>query len=218
MLKKIKQETADILLKINAITIRPRKPFKYNSGILSPIYIDNRLIISCPEVRKKIINFYIKVIQKKIGLDKIDLLSGTSTAAIPHAAFLAQKLDLPMVYVRGSKKEHGKENQIEGKLKKGQRVLVIEDHISTGGSLIENAEAIKKAGGKVENAVAITTYLMKTAKQKFKKCKIEVDTLTDFKIIVERAIINGYIKEEDKKSVLDWAQDPKNWGRKFGFE
>ncbi len=216
--KQIAYKTAELLLNINAISLRPRKPFKFTSGILSPIYIDNRIIISHPKIRKQIINFYIKLIKEKIKLDNVELLSGTATAAIPHAAFISQKLNLPMVYVRDTKKGHGKENQIEGEVEKGQKVVIIEDHISTGGSLIGNTKSIRKAGGKVKYAVATTTYLMKKAEVTFKKFKIKVFTLTDFKQIIDVAIKKKYIKKEDKDLVLSWAKDPKNWGKKFGFE
>ena len=218
MNKDIRQKTAELLLGIKAISIRPHKPFKYTSGILSPIYIDNRIVMSFPKVRGKIIDFYIKIIDEKIGLDKVDLLSGTATAAIPQTAFIGQKLNLPMVYVRDTRKGHGRENQIEGRVKKGQKIVIIEDHISTGGSLVGNAKAIRAAGGKVKYAIATTTFLMKKAETGFKKGKIKVFCLTDFKKIIDVAIKKKYLKEEDKELVLKWAEDSKNWGKKFGFE
>jgi len=218
MNKKIAEKTTNLLLSIQAISIRPYKPFRYTSGILSPIYIDNRLIISCPKVRKRIISFYIEIIRERIGLEKVELLSGTATAAIPHAAFISQKLNLPMVYVRDTKKGHGKKNQIEGVIKKGQKALIIEDHISTGGSLVGNAKAVRSAGGKVKYAIGTTTYLMAKAEENFKKEKIKVLTLTDFKKIIDVAVKKKLIKKEDRNLVLAWAKDPKNWGKKFGFE
>ena len=156
--------------------------------------------------------------KEKIGLDRIDLLSGTATAAVPHAAFIAQRLNLPMVYVRGSKKRHGKENKIEGIVKKGQRVVIIEDLISTGKSLIGNLKAIRKAGGKVKYAITTTTYLMKKAETNFKKNKIKVFTLTDFKKTIDVAVKKKYINQKDRDLVLQWGRNPKNWGKKFGFE
>lgn len=218
MAQNISKKTAELLLGIKAIDLRPKKPFRFTSGILSPIYIDNRIVMSFPKVRNKIIGFYIKVIKEKIGLTKVNLLSGTATAAIPQAAFIAQKLNLPMVYVRGTKKGHGKENQIEGVVKKGQKLIVIEDHISTGGSLVGNVKAIRAAKGIVKYAVVTTTYLMKSAAESFKKSKIRVLSLTDFKEIIEVAIKKGYLKEKDRDLVLKWAENPKNWGKKFGFE
>ncbi len=201
------------LLDIKAISLRPHKPFKFTSGILSPIYIDNRITISYPDLRDKIIAQYIKIIKNDIGLDNIDVVSGTATAAIPHAAFIAQKLNLPMVYVREKKKGHGKENQIEGVVKKGQKVLVIEDHISTGGSLIGNTKAIRNAGGKVSYAIANTNFLMIKAAQNFKKLDIKVFSITDFETIVTTAVKTGYLKDKDKELVLSWASNPEKWGR-----
>ena len=211
-------KTAQLLLKIKAVLLRPQKPFRYTSGILSPIYIDNRLIISYPSVRQKIVRFYVQVLKTQIGLTNIDLLSGTATAAIPHTAFVAQKLKLPMVYVRDTKKGHGRENQIEGVVKKGQKVVIIEDHISTGGSLLGNVRAIRSAGGRVKYAVATTTYLFKTADQAFKKAKIKVFTLTNFKDIVDVAVKEGYMKEKHRHLVLEWAYNPQAWGKRFGYE
>lgn len=215
--KNIANKTAELLLDIKAIEIKPKKPFKFTSGILSPIYIDNRIIISYPKVRDKIINYYIWVIKNKIGFKNVELLSGTATAAIPHASFIAQKLNLPMVYVRDAKKGHGKQNQIEGIVKKGQKVVIIEDHISTAGSLISNIRAVRRAKGKVRYGVATTTYLMKKAFDSFKNEKIKVFTLTDFNEIINTAISKKLINKNDKDLVLDWAKDPKNWGKKYGF-
>ncbi|MFC1711223.1 orotate phosphoribosyltransferase [Patescibacteria group bacterium] len=215
---KIAQTTAKMLLEIKAISIRPKNPFVFTSGILSPIYIDNRIVMSRPKTRKKIISFYLNILKNKIGLSNIDLLSGTATAAIPHAAFISQKLNLPMIYVRGKKKGHGKENQVEGLIKKGQKVVVIEDHISTGGSLIGNLRAVRKAGGKVKYAVSTTTFLFKKADNAFKKEKIKVFTLTNFKEIIEIAVKNDIIKASDREMVLEWNQNPKKWGKKYGFE
>lgn len=216
--ENITRKTAEMLLKIKAISIRPHNPFKFTSGILSPIYIDNRLVISYPKIRDKIIDFYIKVIKEKIGLNNVNLLSGTAMAAIPHAAFIAQKLNLPMIYVRDVKKGHGKENQIEGVIKKGQRVLVIEDHISTGGSLIGNVRAVRDAEGKVKYAVATTTYLTKKAKQNFQKTKVKVFTLTNYKDIIKVAVQQGYLKEKDRIAVLSWGENPESWGKKWDLK
>ncbi|PIS09608.1 orotate phosphoribosyltransferase [Candidatus Beckwithbacteria bacterium CG10_big_fil_rev_8_21_14_0_10_34_10] len=216
--KEISKKTAQLLLKIKAIQIRPEKPFKFTSGILSPIYIDNRILMSLPKERRKIINFYLKIIKEKIGVTKNTIFSGTATAAIFQTAYISQKLNLPMVYVRDTKKGHGGQNQIEGIVKKGQRAVVIEDHISTGGSLIGNLRALRKAGAKVNYAIATTTYLMKKASILFKKAKIKVYTLTDLKTIIDEAVKGKYIKASDKDLVLKWAENPPSWGKKFGFE
>lgn len=212
MTKNIAYKTAKLLLDINAISLRPHQPFEFTSGIKSPIYIDNRLIISYPEVRNKIVGYYIQLIKEKISIDKVQLLSGTSTAAIPWAAFTAQKMNLPMIYVRSKKKKHGKETQIEGKINAGQKTIVIEDHISTGGSLIENAETVRRNKGIVNYALAITTYLFHEAKEKFKQKKIKVIYMTDFETIINVAVEKGFLKEKDKKMVLSWNKNPRKWG------
>lgn len=214
---KVAKETAEMLLEIGAITLRPDKPFRFTSGIFSPIYIDNRIILSYPRVREKIIHFYIKVIKERIGLENIDLLSGTALSAIPYAAFISQKLNLPMVYVRETRKGHGKMNQIEGVIKRGQKVLIIEDHISTGGSLVGNVRAIRDAGGRVNYGVSITTYLMRSAKRNFEEAKIRVFSLTNFNQIIEVGIKKGYMKEKDKDLVFKWAENSQNWGKKLGL-
>jgi orotate phosphoribosyltransferase len=166
----------------------------------------------------KIISFYIKIIKEKIGLKNINLLSGTAMATIPQTAFIAQKLNLPMVFVRDSKKGHGKQNQIEGVVKRGQKVLVIEDHVSTGGSTVGNVKAIRDTGGRVKYAIATTTYLMKKAQESFNEDKVKVFYLTDFNKIIDVAVKQKYIKPKDKELVLEWAKDPSGWGKKFGFE
>lgn len=214
----ISRQTAKLLIGINAISINPKKPFRYTSGILAPIYIDNRLVMSYPEVRKKIVNSYIKVIKEKVGLKNVELLSGTATAAIPQAAFISHKLNIPMVYVRDTKKGHGKENQVEGVVKRGQKVLVIEDHISTGGSTVGNVKAIRAAGGGCRYAITTTTYLMKNAEDSFKKLRIKVFTLTNFEDIIDVAIESNVVRAKDKEMVLAWAKNSKGWGKKMGFE
>jgi orotate phosphoribosyltransferase len=216
--KNIPKEIAKSLLDIKAITLRPQKPFKYTSGLLGPVYTDNRIIISYPKVRSQIIDAYIEVIKKEIGLKNVDLLSGTATAAIPHAAFISQKMNLPMVYVRGSKKGHGKENQIEGVVEDGQKTVVIEDHISTSGSLVGNVRAIRRAKGTVNYAIATTTYQFPIADKSFKEVDIKVLTLTTFPIILDVALGMKYINAKDKHLVEDWLDDPKGWAKRHGFE
>lgn len=136
---------AQILIDTHAVSFRFNPPFTYTSGLKSPIYLDNRVIMSYPDKRKKIIDYYVDLIREHVA--EVDYISATATAAIPQGAWIAERLNLPMVYCRSSKKGHGKENQIEGYLKKGSRVVIIEDHISTAGSSVENAEAIRALGG-----------------------------------------------------------------------
>lgn len=211
-------ETAKLLFNIKALSLRPEKPFRYTSGMLSPIYIDNRVIFSFPDVRIKIVSFLISEIINKIGLSNFEILSGTASAAIPYTSFISQKLGIPMVYVRDSKKGHGKQNQVEGIVEKKQKVLIIEDHISTGGSTIGNARAIRDAGGKVKYAIAITSYQLQIANKNFKQAKLKVFTLTNIDAILKEAINRSYIKKNGSKIVLEWIKNPVNWGKKFGFE
>jgi orotate phosphoribosyltransferase len=213
---RLEIEIAAILLESNAVTLRPEKPFKYASGILSPIYCDNRLLISLPQAREKIIEAFIASI-KNIGL-KFDTVAGTATAGIPHAAWIADRLKKPMIYVRSESKDHGKENFIEGTIHKGEEALVVEDLISTGGSVINAVNAIRNVGAIANNCLAIFTYEMKKAKDAFKGINCKLYTLTNFTTLVKLACEKNYISKENEKTVLEWNQDPQGWARKMGFE
>lgn len=208
-------KVASILFNLGSVLIRPSRPFKYDSGIVSPVYVDNRLIISHPEEWKKVIKLMVETVNK---LGKVDVIAGTATAGIPHAALVAQKLNLPMVYVRPQPKDHGKGNQVEGIIKKGQRVVVIEDLISTGGSSIRVVKALRKMGAKVIGEVSIFTYGMKEADTNFRRAKVKLISLSNFKAATKIAVENGLLKQDQISIVLDWAKDPKNWGKKMGFE
>ena len=210
------EEVSRLLFKINAVSFKFDPPYTFTSGLKSPIYLDNRLIISYPEVRKQIIDYYVQVIKDDIGLDNVDWISGTATAAIPHAAFIANELNLPMVYVRSVAKKHGKGEQIEGYLKKGAKVLVIEDHISTGGSSIGNAEAIRVAGGIVEYCIATTSYESDKSVQNFKDSNINLHYLVSGKQIVDTALQEGVLSQKQKKSVDLWFDNPPVWAEKVG--
>ncbi|MCR4264233.1 MAG: orotate phosphoribosyltransferase [Candidatus Roizmanbacteria bacterium] len=218
MKQNIAIEVADILLKIGAVTFRFDPPYTYTSGIKSPIYLDNRIIISHPDERKKIIDLYIELIKNNIGLENIDYVSATATAAIPQGAWIADRLSIPMVYCRSDKKGHGKENQIEGSLKTNSNVVIVEDHISTAGSSIGNAEAVRKLGGKVFYIVASTTYETKKSSDQLKDAKLKLFTLTNGKIIVEQAVKKGLLNKKQKELVDDWFADPVGWAKKHGFE
>lgn len=209
------EKVAKILLSIKAVSFNLKKPFKYSSGIVSPIYTDCRLLISYPKERILIRNLYTQTI---LSEGKFDLIAGTATAGIPHAAWIADKLKLPMIYVRGKAKDHGKGNQIEGKINKKQKVAVIEDLISTGESSAETVRAIRKESGIVSSIFSIMTYGMKKSEDNFNKYKVKLISLTDFPTIVRIAGKIGYIKNEDKDVILQWAKDPSSWGRKMGFE
>ena len=202
------RKIAEILFDIGAVTFSRRAPFKFDSGILSPVYTDNRLIISYPKLREKIVDEFIKKI-KEIGIP--DVVAGTATAGIPHAAFIAQKLKIPMVYVRSKPKEHGRGNQVEGHLKRGQKVIVVEDLISTAGSSIRVVEALRKLGAIVTDELAIFTYSLKVADDNLKKAKIKLHVLTSLDQTCEVARRKGFLKADQINSIENWAKDPKSW-------
>ncbi len=208
-------KVAKILFSIGSVIFRTRQPFRYSSGILSPIYTDNRLIISHPKEREIIVDLLIKEI-KKIGMP--DVIAATATAGIPHAAFIAQKLNLPMIYVKGQAKKYGKKNAIEGTIKKGQKAIVIDDLISTGGSSLRVVDTIRKVGGKVTDVIAIFTYGFEKSREDFEKSKVSVHTLTDIDASVEAATRDGYLKKDQVEAIQSWAKDPDGWGKKMGFE
>jgi|SRR3989344_61004 len=208
----MEKEAALILLKINAVSLRPKEPFTFASGIKSPIYCDNRILMSYPNERNIIVNYFLDVLKSK----EFDVLAGTSTAGIPWCAWLAKELGKPMIYVRGKAKEHGKENLIEGKLDSGKKVIVVEDLISTGGSSVGVVEAVRSSGGIVEECVAIFSYQFEKAKKCFEEAKCRLTTLTNFEVLVNVAAEGNYIKLEDKELVLEWNKDPGKWGERFG--
>ncbi|EKD85300.1 MAG: orotate phosphoribosyltransferase [uncultured bacterium] len=209
------ETVAKILLKIKAISLNPKEPFRYDSGILSPVYIDNRLLISYPEERKIIRDLYIESMNST-G-QQFDLIAATATAGIPHAAWVADKLNLPMVFVRGKAKDHGKKNRVEGVVKKRAKTAVIEDLISTGESSIETAKAVIGTGGEVSYIFAIITYGMKKADENFKANNLKLITLTTFADVLEIAEKSGQISGKEKEIILDWTKDPESWGKKNGF-
>lgn len=218
MQDKIASKTAQILLNIGAVTFRFDPPYTYTSGMKSPIYLDNRVVMSYPKEREEIVSYYIEALKKNIGLDNFDYVSATATAAIPQGAWIAQKLAVPMVFCRAAKKGHGKENQIEGHLKKGARVVIIEDHISTAGSAITNAAAIRGLGGRVEYVAATTTYETKKSMEELQNARLTLLTLTTGKQIVEEALKQKIVTKDKKKLVDEWFADPLGWGKKHGFE
>lgn len=213
MLEEDKERIAKILLKIRAVTLNTMKPYEFVSGVLSPIYTDTRLLISYPKQWKQVIESFTRILINKIGIQNVDIICGTSTAGIPHAAYLAEKLSLPMIYVKSKKDEYGKYTRIEGQLKINDKVLILEDLVSTGKSSISSAEVIREAGGLVENCLAIFTYGMRSAAENFKKEKIRVTTLTDLKMLLNVAIAENYIMPEERTTILEWANDPHRWDR-----
>lgn len=210
------EKVAKILLGLKAVTLNPSKPYRYASGILSPVYTDCRVIIAYPEKRKEIRDLYIEAI-KESGVE-FDIVAGTATAGIPHAAWIADKLNLPMIYVRGKAKDHGKENLVEGIIEAGQKVVVIEDLVSTGESSINSVEAIKAIGGEVSTVFSIITYGISKGEENFKKHNLNLVSLTNFHDVVEEAGEIGYIEMQEKELILDWISDPEGWAKRRGYE
>lgn len=215
-MNNISETVAKILLELNAVTLRPQKPFSYVSGLLSPIYTDCRVLMAYPDKRRQIRDFYIEAIKESSV--SFDIVAGTATAGIPHAAWIADKLNLPMVYVRGKAKDHGKENLIEGIIKQGQKAIVIEDLVSTGESAINSTNAVREAGGEVSCVFSIITYGLQKAQQNFEANNLKLISLTTFEDVAEQAKNLNYINKEDLQIILDWTSDPTNWGKKMGFE
>ena len=204
----MKELIAKDLLKISAVFLRPDEPFTWASGIKSPIYCDNRLTLTAPEVRCDVENSLAKVVKEYYP--EAEVLMGTSTAGIAHAAITAHILDMPMGYVRSGAKDHGRQNQIEGKLEKGDKVVVIEDLISTGGSVIEVVEALREAGAEVLGIASIFTYGMKKGLDRLSAANVKNISLTDFDTIVDVAADTGYIKSEDKERLIKFRNNPSD--------
>jgi len=215
-MSEIAREVASILLEIGAVAVNTSKPYRYASGILSPVYCDNRLIMGYPEKRKQITEYF-KILIEESNLE-FDVVAATATAGIPHAAWLAHALDKPMIYIRGSSKEHGRENRIEGLFEEGRKVLVVEDLISTGGSSFSAVQAVRDAGCSVAACIAIFTYGLAKAKKLFSDGKCKLFTLSDFSTLIDVAAETKYLNEGEKKTALAWNKDPENWGKKEGFE
>lgn len=203
------KEIAKHLLDIKAVSLSPTAPFTWASGLKSPIYCDNRVTMSYPVVRRQIAQGLAQLIQETYG--EVDVVAGTATAGIPHAAWVAEILDLPMIYIRSSAKKHGKGNQIEGVLHEGQRVVVIEDLISTGGSVLEATDAVENAGGKVLGVAAIFTYELAQATKQFSDKNMAFTTLTQYSTLIEVARENGVISENELKLLMQWRENPQEW-------
>jgi orotate phosphoribosyltransferase len=198
------------LLSIGAVFLRPEEPFTWASGIKSPIYCDNRLTLTAPEVRNHVENALADTIHKEFP--SCEVLMGTSTAGIAHAAITAHILGLPMGYVRSGAKDHGRNNQIEGKLEKGQKVVVVEDLISTGGSVIEVVNVLREAGANVLGVVSIFTYGMQKGLERLAEAKVKNISLSDFDAVIEVAAKEGYIKQEDIKRLIAFRDNPSDEG------
>ena len=199
---------AEDLLSIRAVFFRPDEPFTWASGIKSPVYCDNRLILTAPVVRTEVETALMQTIRREYP--DVEVLMGTSTAGIAHAAITAQMMGLPMGYVRSSSKDHGRQNQIEGRLEKGQKVVVVEDLISTGGSVLEGVNVLRGAGAEVLGIVSIFTYGMKKGLERLAAAKVKNVSLTNFDVIAQVAAEQKYIKPEDVARLLQFRNDPSD--------
>ncbi len=205
---ELNQKIAEDLLSIRAVFFRPDEPFVWASGIKSPVYCDNRLTLTAPEVRNDVENGLAELI--RTYYPDAEVLMGTSTAGIAHAAITAHLMGLPMGYVRGGSKDHGRKNQIEGKLEAGQKVVVVEDLISTGGSVIEVVNVLREAGAEVLGIVSIFTYGMEKGKKRLADADVVNHSLTDFDCIAEVAAKTGYISESDVRRLIAFRSNPSD--------
>ncbi|GHB50094.1 orotate phosphoribosyltransferase [Mongoliitalea lutea] len=207
--KSIAAEVASKLLEIEAIRLQPEKPFTWASGWKSPIYCDNRLSLSYPAIRKLIKEHLYSIIQERFP--SAESIAGVATAGIPQGALIADALDLPFLYVRSKPKGHGMENMIEGKVTPGQKVVVVEDLVSTGGSSLKAVQDLRNSGFEVLGMVAIFTYGFEVAKENFAAAKVPLICLSDYSSMLPQALANDYINDETLASLVEWRKDPTIW-------
>ncbi len=204
-----KEKLAEQLLQIKAIQLNTTEPFTWASGIKSPVYCDNRKLLSYPEIRNMVKNGLVSLLNEYFP--QTECIAGVATAGIPHGALIADALNLPFIYVRSKPKEHGLTNMIEGDLKHGQRVLVVEDTISTGGSSLKAANDLRAAGAEVIGMIAIYKYGFESAKKRFEDEGVVLKTLTNYDFLIRVAQENKYINAEEIATLQQWRQDPTNW-------
>jgi orotate phosphoribosyltransferase len=207
--KDTAEKTAELLLQINAIKLNPENPFTWASGWKSPIYCDNRLILSFPIIRNYIRDEFAKNIEKQFG--KPDVIAGVATGAIGIGILVAESLGLPFVYVRPEPKKHGRQNQVEGFLQKGQNVVVVEDLISTGNSSLMAVEALRNEGANIKGMAAIFTYGFSVAEENFKNANIDLFTLSNYENLLGLAVEKQYITEDQQTALQDWSASPSTW-------
>ncbi|WP_353170512.1 orotate phosphoribosyltransferase [Flavobacterium sp.] len=205
------QQTAELLLQINAIKLETKNHFTWASGWKSPIYCDNRVILSFPAVRNYIKDEFVKQIEAKFG--RPDVIAGVATGAIGIGILVAEAMGLPFVYVRPEAKKHGRQNQVEGFLQKGQSVIVVEDLISTGGSSLMAVEAIRNEGANVKGMAAIFTYGFPISEEKIAAAKLDVYTLSNYENLIEKAVEKQYVSEEELETLKSWNSNPSEWGK-----
>jgi orotate phosphoribosyltransferase len=207
--KETAEKTAELLLQINAIKLNPGNPFTWASGWKSPIYCDNRLILSFPSIRNYVRDEFSKKIEKQFG--KPDVIAGVATGAIGIGILVAESMGLPFVYVRPEPKKHGRQNQVEGFLQKGQNVVVVEDLISTGNSSLQAVEALRAAGANVKGMAAIFTYGFEVAEENFKNANLALYTLSNYQNLLNLAVAKNYITEIEETTLREWSVNPSTW-------
>ena len=204
-----KSQTAELLLKLKAIKLNPNDPFIWTSGWKSPIYCDNRILLSDPKSRNIIANYFSEIIKSKYK--DVQVIAGVATGAIGIGILVAQKLNLPFIYVRPEAKKHGRKNQIEGKISENQKIVVIEDLISTGKSSLNAVKALRESNLEVMGMVAIFTYGFNKSIENFEKNKIDLDTLCDYNELIKKATEIKYVSKKDSETLKKWNEDPENW-------
>ena len=205
-----KSSTSEILLKLNAIKLSPNKPFIWASGWKSPIYCDNRIILSHPKSRSSITNFFVEIIKDKYP--SVDIIAGVATGAIGIGMLVAQKLNLPFIYVRPEPKKHGRKNQIEGEVSKDKNVVVVEDLISTGKSSLNAVKALREAQLNVHGMLAIFNYGFKISNENFNNENVQLHTLSNYSDLLKNALQTNYISENDILTLENWNKNPEKWG------
>jgi orotate phosphoribosyltransferase len=208
--KDTAEKTAELLLQINAIKLNPRNPFTWASGWQSPIYCDNRIILSFPLIRNYVRDEFSKHIEKQFG--KPDVIAGVATGAIGIGMLVAESMGLPFVYVRPEAKKHGRQNQVEGFLQKGQNVVIVEDLISTGNSSLMAVDALRAAGANIKGMAAIFTYGFDIATENFEKANVDLFTLSNYQNLLNLAVAKKYISEEEEQTLREWNVSPSTWG------
>ena len=208
----VSQQIARLLLRSQAVALRPTAPFRFASGLLSPIYCDNRILLSLPRQRRQVIRRFAELVR---GTPlPADVIAGTATAGIPHAAWLAAELRLPMVYVRSQSKDHGKAQLVEGLLTAGQRTLVVEDLVTTGGSSLNSVAALRQAGAVVEHVLAIFTYGFPATHEAFAQHGVQLHALSTLPALLDVAVADRYLSPDERAMVAEWANDPNEWSRR----
>jgi len=209
---QVRKQIAGFLLQSKAIILEPAKPFRWASGWLSPIYCDNRVTLSFPEIRDRIKEAFVETIRAHFG--QAGLIAGVATGAIAQGALVADMMHLPFVYVRSSPKSHGRQNQIEGRMTGNEKVVVVEDLVSTGGSSLSAVEVLRETGAEVLGMVAIFSYGFPVAEENFRKAGVSLFTLSDYPALIDLALESGYIREDQMKLLERWREDPSGWGER----